>query len=267
MLTDITIGQYFPGTSFLHRLDPRVKIVLLFALIVAIFAFDTPGAYAALTGLTLCLAAASTVPMTLLFKSVRPLWWLLAFTFLMHLGGTPGEVIARVWIFDLTWEGLVKGLFLCLRLVLLILLSSLLTFTTSPLMLTDALERLLRPLRCFGVPAHELAMMMTIALRFIPTLLNETDRVLKAQLARGADLDRGSIVKRMKAFIPVLVPLFVIVFQTADDLAVAMEARCYRGGEGRSRMKPFAWRFADTAALVFCFALVVGQKLLNWYVG
>ena len=178
-----------------------------------------------------------------------------------------GEPIWEWGIFSVSREGIELAWTMALRLVLLVLFANLLTLTTSPMALSDGLERLFSPLKRVGFPAHELAMMMTIALRFIPTLLNETDRVLKAQLARGADLDRGSIVKRMKAFIPVLVPLFVIVFQTADDLAVAMEARCYRGGEGRSRMKPFAWRFADTAALVFCFALVVGQKLLNWYVG
>ncbi len=264
MLTDITIGQYFPGTSFLHRLDPRVKIVLLFALIVAIFAFDTPGAYAALTGLTLCLAAASTVPMTLLFKSVRPLWWLLAFTFLMHLGGTPGEVIARVWIFDLTWEGLVKGLFLCLRLVLLILLSSLLTFTTSPLMLTDALERLLRPLRCFGVPAHELAMMMTIALRFVPTLIEETDKIMKAQQARGADFTSGNFFRRLYSLTPILVPLFISAFRRADELAMAMEARCYRGGNGRTRMKEMKIGRPDYAATIFVVLFLATLGALKW---
>ena len=156
---------------------------------------------------------------------------------------------------------------MALRLTLLVLFANLLTLTTSPMALSDGLESIFSPFKRFGFPAHELAMMMTIALRFIPTLLSETDRILKAQLARGADLDRGSIVRRMKAFIPVLVPLFVIVFQRADDLAVAMEARCYRGGEGRTRMKPFRWRAADTAALAFCALLIAAQKLLNWVVG
>ncbi len=264
MLTDITIGQFFPGDSLLHRLDPRIKIVLLFALIVSIFAFDTPGAYAALTTLTLALAVSSRVPLSLLFKSVRPLWWLLAFTFLMHLGGTPGEVMTRVWIFELTYEGMIKGFFLCLRLVLLILLSSLLTFTTSPLMLTDALERLLRPLRVIGVPAHELAMMMTIALRFVPTLIEETDKIIKAQEARGADFSSGNLLKRLYSLTPILVPLFISAFRRADELAMAMEARCYRGGDGRTRMKQMRIGQRDYAATVFVLLFLTALGAMKW---
>ena len=264
MLTDITIGQFFPGQSFLHRLDPRVKIILLFVLILAIFAFDTPGAYDALTGRTVLLATSSQVPLSLLLKSVRPLWWLLAFTFLMHLCGTPGEVMARVWIFDLTREGMVKGFFLCLRLVLLILLSSLLTFTTSPLMLTDALERLLRPLRVIGVPAHELAMMMTIALRFVPTLIEETDKIIKAQEARGADFSSGNFLKRLYSLTPILVPLFISAFRRADELAMAMEARCYRGGEGRTRMKEMRTGRRDVTAALFVALLLAALGYLKW---
>ena len=237
MLTDITIGQFFPGQSFLHRLDPRVKVILLFFLVGAIFIFDTPGAYTALSLLTLRIALSSGTPFVTLLKSLRPLWWILAFTFLIHWGGTPGEPMAKVWIFELTYEGLAKGFFLCLRLVLLILLSSLLTFTTSPLALTDAMEYLLKPLRLIGVPAHELAMMMTIALRFVPTRIEETDKIMKAQQARGSDFSSGNLLRRLYSLMPVLVPLFISAFRRADELAMAMEARCYRGGEGRTQMK------------------------------
>ncbi len=248
MLTDITIGQFFPGTSLLHRMDPRAKLLLLIVLMAAIFIFDTPGSYAALTGLALALAALSGVPASMYWRSLRPLWWILAFTFLIHLCATPGEVFFHIWIFDMTKEGLARGFFLCLRLALLILFSSLLTFTTSPLSLTDGMERLLRPLKVVGVPAHELAMMMTIALRFVPTLIEETDTIMKAQQSRGADFSTGNALKRVRHLIPILVPLFISSFRRADELATAMEARCYRGGEGRTRMKELHVGGVDYAA-------------------
>ena len=237
MLSNITIGQYFPGNSLLHRLDPRTKIVVLFALIVALFLFDRPADYLVMSLLTLVFMQLSRVPLRTLLGSLKPLWWILLFTFLIHLCSTPGEEFAHLWVFSLTFKGLAHGFFICLRLVLLLLLSSLLTFTTSPLKLTDALEALLSPLRRLGVPAHELAMMMTIALRFVPTLIEETDKIMKAQQARGADFVTGSIVRRLKNVVPILVPLFISAFRRADDLAMAMEARCYHGGEGRTQMK------------------------------
>ncbi len=248
MLTDITIGQFFPGSSVLHRMDPRAKLLILLVLMAAIFIFDTKGAYAVLTGLALLLAASSGVSAGMYLRSLRPLWWILAFTFLIHLCGTPGTVFFKIWIFNLTWEGLEKGFFLCLRLALLILFSSLLTFTTSPLSLTDGMERLLRPFRKIGIPAHELAMMMTIALRFVPTLIEETDKIMKAQQSRGADFSSGNMMKRLGHLIPILVPLFISSFRRADELAVAMEARCYRGGEGRTRMKELRIGKVDYAA-------------------
>ncbi|MBQ9377165.1 MAG: energy-coupling factor transporter transmembrane protein EcfT [Schwartzia sp.] len=263
MLTDITIGQFFPGTSALHRMDPRVKIILLLILIVAIFVFDTPGGYAALSLLTVALMAASGVPLGTFFRSLRPLLWILVFTFLIHLCGTPGEAIGKIWFFEPTWEGLTRGFFLCLRLVLLILLSSLLTFTTSPLSLTDGIERLLRPLAAVGVPAHELAMMMTIALRFVPTLIEETDKIMKAQQSRGVDFASGNVMKRIKHLMPILVPLFISAFRRADELAMAMEARCYRGGEGRTRMKELRVGGVDygaVAATVLLLAVMGAMK-------
>ena len=260
MLSNITIGQYFPGNSPLHRLDPRTKLVVLFALIVALFLFDQPADYLVMSLLTLAAMQLSRVPLRTLVGSLKPLWWILLFTFLIHLCTTPGEEIAQVWMFSLTWAGLSHGFLICLGLVLLLLLSSLLTFTTSPLKLTDALEALLSPLKRVGVPAHELAMMMTIALRFVPTLLEETDKIMKAQQARGADFTTGSIARRLKSVVPILVPLFISAFRRADELAMAMEARCYHGGEGRTQMKQLrfvpldyvAW--AGTALLLVLLA-------------
>ncbi|WP_432647167.1 energy-coupling factor transporter transmembrane component T family protein [Mitsuokella sp.] len=256
MLSDITIGQYFPGNSILHRLDPRTKVVLLFFYLVLIFVCRSAISYAMLTALTFVLMLLSKVPMGTMLRSLKPLWWIILFTFVIHLFSTPGEELAQVWIFSLTWEGIVEGFYISLRLVLLILLSSLLTFTTSPIKLTDAMEDLLSPFKRFGVPAHELAMMMTIALRFVPTLIQETDRIMKAQQSRGADFQDGSIAKRLKAFVPVLVPLFLSAFRRADDLAMAMEARCYRGGEGRTQMKALKVTSIDYVAWGFTVLLI-----------
>lgn len=237
MLSDITIGQYYPGDSFLHRLDARAKLLLLLGLMVELFVFSSAPAYGLFTALTLFLMLRSGVPLRMLLRSLRPLWWIILFTFAIHLFSTPGEEIGRLWLLAPTWEGLARGVFISLRLALLILLSSLLTFTTSPLKLTDAMEALLSPFRRVGVPAHELAMMMTIALRFVPTLIEETDRIMKAQKARGADFETGGLLRRVQALVPILVPLFLSAFRRADELALAMEARCYRGGVGRTQMK------------------------------
>lgn len=251
MLKDITLGQFFPGDSLLHRLDPRTKIVLLFFFLAAIFVFDSPLAYAALTAFTAALIAVSRVPLLLMLKALKPLSWIIAFTFVIHLVSTPGDTFFHVWIFDFTWQGAAKGFFIALRLALLILLSALLTYTTSPLALTDALETLMQPAKRVGVPAHEIAMMMTIALRFVPTLIEEADKIMKAQQARGADLTEGSVIERVKGFVPVLVPLFISAFRRADDLALAMEARCYRGGVGRTQMKALRISSIDYVAYAF----------------
>ena len=251
MLKDITLGQFFPGDSLLHRLDPRTKIILLFFFLAAIFIFDSPLAYAALTAFTAALIAVSRVPLLLMLKALKPLSWIIAFTFVIHLVSTPGDAFFHVWLFDFTWQGAAKGFFIALRLVLLILLSALLTYTTSPLALTDALETLMQPAKRVGVPAHEIAMMMTIALRFVPTLIEEADKIMKAQQARGADLTEGSVIERVKGFVPVLVPLFISAFRRADDLALAMEARCYRGGVGRTQMKALRISSIDYVAYAF----------------
>ena len=265
MLTDITLGQFFPGNSPIHRMDARVKIVLLFFYIVAVFLFDNNLNYAIMTGGAAILVLLSGLPVNMVLKSVKPLWWIILFSFLMHIFSTPGESLVKLWLFDITGEGILKGFIISLRLVLLIVVSSLLMFTTSPLKLTDALESLMSPLKHIGFPAHELAMMMTIAMRFIPTLLEETDKIIKAQQSRGSNIGDGNFLERAKGMLPVLVPLFISAFRRADELSVAMEARCYRGGEERTRMKQQRVHQIDYIAagvfIVFIAILVAVQVL------
>lgn len=249
MLNDIQIGRYLHGDSFLHRMDPRVKIVLLFFYLLLVFFVENAAGFLALGISIALLMIVSQVPLGMQLRSIRPILWIVLFTFGVHLFMTPGTELFAVGPLSATWEGLTRGVYIGLRLILLILLSTLLTLTTSPLRLTDGLEALLSPLRRVGVPVHELSMMMTIALRFIPTLLEELDRIMKAQKARGADFEHGSIVRRMRAIVPVLVPLFLSAFRRADELAMAMEARCYRGGEGRTQMKELHIGRVDYAAV------------------
>ncbi|WP_303815566.1 energy-coupling factor transporter transmembrane protein EcfT [Selenomonas ruminantium] len=249
MLNNIMIGQYFPGDSFLHRMDARVKILLLLILLIEVFAFTSAPVYLIMTVLTFLMIMISKVPMRMVLRSLKPLWWIILFTFVLHLFSHPGRELYRIWQFVITQEGVEQGALISVRLMLLIILSTLLTFTTSPLKLTDALESLLSPFKRLGLPAHELAMMMTIALRFIPTLISETDKIMKAQQSRGADFVTGSIMSRLKNMVPILVPLFLSAFRRADDLALAMEARCYRGGEGRTRMKEMKLGRLDYVAI------------------
>ena len=263
MLSDITIGQYFPGSSILHRLDPRTKVVLLFFYLVLIFLCKSAISYAIVTVLTVTLMLLSKVPMRMMLRSLKPLWWIILFTFVIHVFSTPGEELCKLAFLSVTWEGIVEGFYICLRLVLLILLSSLLTFTTSPLKLTDAMEALLAPGKRIGIPAHELAMMMTIALRFIPILIEETDKIMKAQMARGADFESGNLIQKAKSMVPLLVPLFVSAFRRATDLAMAMEARCYRGGEGRTQMKALRVTSIDYVAWGFSAVLIAAVLALR----
>lgn len=237
MLNDMMLGQFFPENSVLHRMDARVKIIMLFILIIAIFLCDSRVDYSLLIFLNIALMLVSKIPFIMYLKALKPMFWIVLFTFVVHVFSGEGKTIASLWIFSVTWEGLSEGIFITLRLVLLVLMASILTFTTSPLVLTDALESLLSPFKKIGVPAHELSMMMTIALRFIPTLITETDKIIKAQKSRGADFSSGNILQRMKYVMPILIPLFVGAFRRADELAMAMESRCYRGGQGRTRMK------------------------------
>ncbi len=247
-LQAVTVGQYFPGNSFLHRLDPRTKILAVVLLSISIFLPKAWPGYAVTAGFVLIAVLASQVPVKFLLRGLRPILIILAITVLFNMFLTPGEVLWRFWKLSVTREGIILSVTAATRLILLVISASLLTLTTSPIRLTDGMERLLRPFSRFGVPAHELALMMTIALRFIPTLIDEADRIMRAQMARGADIGTGSVVARIKGLIPVMVPLFVAAFRRADELATAMEARGYRGGEGRTRMKELALTAADAGA-------------------
>lgn len=255
LLRSVTIGQYLPGNSLVHRLDPRTKIVATAALIGWMFAVNQLQGFFGVGLFVALLLAASRVPLRYVLMGLRPVALLLVFTVMVHIFWTDGRTIFALGPVRATYEGLEQAVFLSLRLILLVVGSSLLTLTTSPIELTDGLERLLSPLRRIGVPAHELAMMMTIALRFIPTLLEEAERIMKAQTARGADFESGNLLRRARALIPLLVPLFVGAFRRADELAVAMEARCYRGGEGRTKLHPLQLTWFDWAAMV-CAILV-----------
>lgn len=266
MLNDIMLGQYFPGQSFIHQLDPRTKILGTLFFISSIFLAESYQAYGVLTLFTGLTIACSGIPVKMVLRSLKPLWIILLLTLGIHVFTTPGTVVYSVSFLTVTQEGLKQGGLMALRLVFLIMISSLLTFTTSPIALTDGIERLLKPFKKLGVPAHELAMMMTIALRFIPTLLEETDRIMKAQMARGADFSSGNLLKRAKNMIPLLVPLFISAFRRADELAIAMEARCYRGGEWRTRMKELHLTKRDTVAYGFLVVLVACLWVIKQYV-
>ena len=238
MTGNITLGQFVPGDSALHRLDPRTKILAMIAYIVLVFLVQSMAAFAVPFLFVALALLLSGVPLSYVWSSLKPMRWLIAFMFLINLFFTQGErVLFSWWIVRVTAEGVRQAVFISLRLILLVAGTSLLTLTTSPIALTDGLERLLKPLARIRFPAHELAMMMTIALRFIPTLLEETDRIRKAQMARGADFESGGLIARARAMVPILVPLFVSAFRRADELAMAMESRCYHGGEGRTRMR------------------------------
>lgn len=267
MIRDITIGQYYPADSKLHRLDPRVKIVCTLLYLISLFLFRNIWGYLAATVFLAVVIKCSKVPFKFIVKGLKPILFLLLFTVILNLFLTrTGDVIFRFWIFQVTDQGIRTAVFMIIRLVYLILGSSIMTFTTTPNELTDGIEKLLWPLRKIKFPVHEIAMMMSIALRFIPILLEETDKIMKAQIARGANLESGNILQKAKAMIPILVPLFVSAFRRANDLAMAMEARCYRGGEGRTKMKPLKYKKKDYIAygvtiLYMAAAVAVGRIL------
>lgn len=249
MTSGAIMGQYYPAESPVHSMDPRAKILISILFMVVLFLGNNFYAFAVMGAFAILAIGLSKVPLRLLIRGLRPIVFIMAFTLVLHLFLTPGgPQIFKIGPITATWAGLVQGLFIGVRLIILIVFTSLLTLTTSPIELTDGLEDLLKPFRRLGVPAHELAMMMTIALRFIPTLLEEAERIMKAQMARGADFESGNMVKRARSLVPLLVPLFVSAFRRADDLAMAMEARCYRGGEGRTRMRQLRMAFRDFAA-------------------
>ena len=258
MLKDITLGQFFPGDTLAHRLDPRTKLLATVLYIIAIFLAKGPIAYGVLILTLIVSVRISKVGARALFRGLKTVLFIIAFTAVLNLFYTPGTVIAQFWIFHVTREGVITAIAMMLRISLLIMGTFLLTYTTSPIRLTDGLEDLLGPLKKLGVPVHELAMMMTIALRFIPTLIEETEKIMNAQKARGAMLDSGTFTQRIKALVPILIPLFISAFRRADELAMAMECRCYHGGEGRTRLKQLKFTSEDFRCLVvITVALVV----------
>jgi len=257
MLKDITLGQYYPVKSFVHALDPRVKILLTVAFIVAVFLCKSLLSFVPVILFILLAAWAAHLPLKLMVKGLKPLRVILIFTFLLNLFFNGGEtVLLQVWKIRVTQEGLLLAIRFSSRLVFLVTGASLLTLTTPPVVLTDGMERLMSPLAKIGFPAHELAMMMSIALRFIPTLLEEADKIMKAQMARGADFESGNLMQRARAMVPLLVPLFVSAFRRAGDLAMAMEARCYHGGEGRTRLRVLKLTKNDLIASLAVAALI-----------
>lgn len=265
MIRDITLGQYYPAESPLHRMDARVKILLTFAYIVMLFLVKGIPTMLLVAFLVFLLIKMSKVPFKFIFRGLKAIFFIITLTVVLNMFMLPGRTLVEFGIFKITYEGLYMAIFVGIRLVLLMFGSSLLTLTTKPLNLTDGIESILKPLEKIGVPAHELAMMMSIALRFIPTLLEETDKIMKAQMARGADFESGNIFKRAKAIIPLLVPLFVSAFRIARELAMAMEARCYRGGENRTRMNHSVISKIDYTAIIV-FLTVSALILLQSYV-
>lgn len=254
MLRDITIGQYYPVNSILHRLDPRVKLVSTLIYIISLFVFDSLIGYGAAAIFLVAMIGLSRVPFRFMVKGLKPVVVLLCITLFFNLIFTPGEAVFSIWIITITREGIQLAVRMGIRLVFLVIGASLMTLTTTPNQLTDGLERLLKPLNRIHVPVHEIAMIMSIALRFIPILLDETDKIMKAQTARGADFESGGLIRKVKAMVPLLVPLFISAFRRANDLAMAMEARCYHGGEGRTQMKPLIYQKRDYVAYAVVWA-------------
>ena len=267
MLKDITLGQYFPGNSFVHRLDPRTKLLMLILYIVALFLATGWISY----GLCFCFLAltiaVSTIPLKSIITGMKPLVFILIFTGVLNLFFTAGETVLVQFLgITITLEGLERAIFMMARILMLITCTFLLTYTTSPIALTDGLESLMSPLKVIHVPVHELSMMMCIALRFIPTLIEETDKIMSAQKARGADFETGSLMDRVKALVPILVPLFISAFRRADELATAMECRCYQGGEGRTKMKLLRYHLGDFQAFgagIVLVAAVIGLGIFG----
>lgn len=265
MLKDVTLGQYFPGTTPVHRMDPRMKLLMTILYIVVLFVADGLLSYIAIAAFLVTVIAISRISPKVVLSGMKPLIIIIAITGVLNMFYTPGEgePLLRLWKLTIYKEGIVTAAFMIVRIILLVCGTFMLTYTTSPLELTDGIESLLKPLERIRVPAHELAMMMSIALRFIPTLIEEADKIMSAQKARGADFDSGNILKRAKALIPLLVPLFISAFRRADELAVAMECRCYHGGKGRTRMRVLRFHSVDWTALLVMALLTAAIILLK----
>ncbi|MBU5669414.1 energy-coupling factor transporter transmembrane protein EcfT [Peptoniphilus sp. MSJ-1] len=265
MLKDITIGQYFPGDSLVHEYDPKLKILTMFVYIISLFFIDSFIMYIPIVIYLFLILFNAKLPVGLVLRGLKPLRLIIFVTFLINLFFTPGKPIYELGFLKISQEGIDLAFFMGIRLILLVLGTSLLTYTTSPIELTDGIESLLRPFRKIGVPSHEIAMMMTIALRFIPTLIEETDKIMKAQMARGADFESGNLISRAKNLVPLLVPLFINSFRRAEELATAMESRCYRGGDGRTKMNTSKITSKDISIfvgnIIFFVAVIVGSKI------
>ncbi len=266
MLKDITLGQFFPGNSVAHRLDPRTKLLMLIVYIVALFLADNWASYLFVLGFLITVIAISHIPLKSIFRGMKPLIFILVFTGILNIFFTSGEtLLVEFWVIKIYLEGIVRAVFMIARILMLITGTFLLTYTTSPIALTDGLESLLSPLKKIKLPVHELSMMMCIALRFIPTLIEETDKIMSAQKARGADFESGNIFKRVKALIPILVPLFISAFRRADELATAMECRCYQGGDGRTKMKLLRFKRNDFLTYGVGVLLLAAVIVLNQF--
>lgn len=263
MIREITIGQYYPADSVIHRLDPRTKIIATFLFIISLFVFDSFIGYIVVAAFLASCIILSKVPFSFMVKGLKAIVMLLMLTVIINMFMTPGEPMISVWKLTITKEGFRAAVFMGLRLMLLIIGSSVMTLTTTPNNLTDALEKLMGPLKVIKVPVHEIAMMMSIALSFIPILIEETDKIMKAQMARGADFENKNLIKRVKSYIPILVPLFISAFRRAGDLAMAMEARCYRGGDGRTKMNPLKYHNRDYVAYAVCVLYLIAVIALS----
>lgn len=270
MLKDISIGQFFPGKSVVHRLDPRIKIILTLVYIIMLFVIKNDSwinlvAFGVTMIFLFIVIKIAKIPLKTVLKGIKPIIPLVIFTAILNMFFIDGKILFEWWIFRVSDEGIRLAVVMSVRIVCLIFGASLLTYTTSPIALTDAIERLFKPLKYIKFPVHEMAMMMTIALRFIPTLIEETDKIMSAQKARGADLETGGIVKRAKALVPILIPLFVSAFRRADELALAMECRCYQGGEGRTRMKQLKLAWLDLGGIIVVAIVFTIIILMNIY--
>lgn len=264
MLRDITLGQYYQTDSILHRLDPRVKLIGTIAYIIALFVCTNLWGYLIVTAFLCSVIAISKVPVKFMIKGMRAILFLIIITVFFNLFMTPGEALVTFWKLTITREGIATAVKMAIRLTFLIIGSSIMTLTTTPNQLTDGLEKLLNPLKKIKVPVHEIAMMMSIALRFIPILMEETDKIMKAQMARGASFDTGNVFQKAKSLVPLLVPLFISAFRRANDLAMAMEARCYRGGESRTKMKPLKYATRDAVGYIILLVFVGGVIATRW---
>jgi energy-coupling factor transport system permease protein len=264
MMNSMIIGKYVPGASIIHRMDPRSKLIMVFFYVFIVFLANNVETYAVLMIFTFSLILLSRIPLSFIIRGLKPIFWMILFTFLLHLFMTKeGELLYRLGWVEIYEQGVKQGVFISLRFLSLIMVTTLLTLTTTPIEVTDGVESLLSPLKKFNMPIHELALMMSISLRFIPTLMEETDKIMKAQTARGVDFSSGSFQERIKAIVSLLVPLFINSFKRAEELATAMEARGYRGGEGRTKFRLLTWNFADTALIVSLVLLAIVLFILR----